>query len=54
MTYEEKKKIADDYLWDTYAASWDTLADTNSLHNCETEEDIIGAAEERYLEDQIS
>lgn len=54
MNYEEKKKIADDYLWKEYSTSWDTLADTNSLHDCETEEEIRDAAEERYLEDQIS
>jgi hypothetical protein len=51
MTYEEKKNIADEYLWEQYQASWDTLSDTNSLHDCETIKDIESAAEERFLDD---
>ena len=54
MTYDEKKKIADDYLWKEYSASWDGLADTNDLHDCETKEEIEDAAQERYLEDSIT
>jgi len=52
MTYEEKKAIADKYLKENYSYfTWDTLSDTNSLHDCETEEDIIDAAEKRLLND---
>jgi len=52
MTYEQKKKIADNYL-DTVTGgglSWDCLPDINSLHDCETEEDIRYSVDER-LED---
>lgn len=51
MTYEEKKKIADDYLKKEYGMTWDTLADTNSLHDAETEEDVIELAQERAERD---
>lgn len=53
MTYEEKKKIADEYLKKNYGGffTWDTLGDINSLHDCETEEDIIEAAQERAEKD---
>lgn len=51
MTYEEKKKIADDYLKKEYGMAWDTLADINSLHDAETEEDVIELAQERAERD---
>lgn len=54
MTYEEKKKIADKYLLNNYGVTWNSLVDINSLHDCEIEKEIIDAAEDRYLEDQLS
>jgi len=53
MTYEEKKTIADKWLTREAFMSWDELADTNSLHDCETEEDIIEACDERLLTDMM-
>jgi len=54
MTYEQKKEIADKWLAENGWPSWDCLADTNSLHDyCETEMDIIEAAEERALADMM-
>ena len=53
MTYGQKKRIANDWLFENGCPSWDCLADTNSLHDCETEEDIIEAADERILADMM-
>lgn len=51
MTYEEKLKIANDHLKSLgLPVKWDDLEDTNSLYDCETEEDIKLAAEERASE----
>ncbi len=47
MDYKEKKEIADAYLSDEYGLHWDGLPDVNSLHDCETIEDIYEACEER-------
>ena len=52
MRYEEKKEIADRYLMVKIGLGWDDLADINSLTDCETEEDIINACEER-LQDEL-
>ena len=49
-TYEEKQKMADAYLLEFAGLTWDDLGDINSLHDCEDEQDIIYACEER-LED---
>lgn len=52
MTYEEKKKIADDYLSNIAGGlGWDDLADINSLHSCDDKEEIIAACQERLMED---
>ena len=51
MTFEEKKKIADNYLNKVAGIDWDTLSDTNSLHDYETEEEIIEACKERLETD---
>lgn len=56
MTYEEKKKIADDIL---SPMSWNELADTNSLHDVEPDgltdqnihDAIYDACNERLLND---
>ena len=36
LTYDEKRKIADDYLDALADLSWDQLADINSLHDAQT------------------
>jgi len=46
-TYEEKKKIANAYLFGVCGMSWDDLADINSLHDCENRDDIVCACQER-------
>ena len=50
MTYDEKKKVADVFLAEFYT-TWDTLADTNSLHDADTEQEVIELADQRYLDD---
>lgn len=50
MTYEEKKKIADQFLIDCIGVGWNDLADINSLNDCETEQEIIEACEARLEE----
>jgi hypothetical protein len=50
MTYNNKKQIADTYLQGKIGLGWDDLPDINSLHDAETEEDIIELCDER-LED---
>ena len=51
MNYEKKKEIADAYLIDIIGVCWNDLADINSLHDCETKEDIIAACNERLGEE---
>ncbi len=53
LSYEEKKKIADEYLsaLTNGIASWDTLSDINSLHDAETIEDIHSLCDDRLGED---
>jgi hypothetical protein len=51
MTYDEKKKIANTFLLETAGVYWDDLSDINSLHDCEDEESIIEACNERLEED---
>jgi hypothetical protein len=53
MNYAMKKEIADTYLEWAYGTSWDELADTNSLHDAETKEDIIDLCEDRANSDMI-
>lgn len=53
LTYEEKKKIADDYILkktDGFAC-WDTLPDRNSLHHADTAEEIHALCDERLEEE---
>lgn len=47
MTYQVKKAIADDYIFQQVSLRWDDLEDINSLHDCETVEDIHKACEDR-------
>ena len=46
-TYNEKKRIADAYLFGVCGLGWDDLADVNSLHDCEDRQDVIYACQER-------
>lgn len=50
MTYEEKLVIADEYLNKEAEVTWEDLPDINSLHDCETVEEIHGACQERLEE----
>lgn len=53
LTYEQKLAIANKHINKRTMGSglgWDDLADINSLHDVESEEDIIELADER-LED---
>lgn len=51
LSYQEKKEIADAYLQKKIGMCWDDLADINSLHDVETEEEIISACDDRCAED---
>ena len=57
MTYNEKKKIADQILQSTVGVNWDDLADTNSLHDVEPDFDqdihdaLYDACNERFYQD---
>lgn len=50
MSYEEKLKIANKWLYENFGVDWDDLPDINSLHDCDTEEEIIDACIERINE----
>lgn len=52
MNYDQKKAIADDYLSSIAGGiGWDDLADINSLHDCETKEDVIAYCIDRLAEE---
>ena len=51
MTYEEKLVIANAYLDEKANLGWEELSDTNSLHDCDTVEEIHAACDERLDED---
>lgn len=51
LSYDEKKVIANQYLMRSAGTTWDDLADTNSLHDCQTRMDIFEACEERLSND---
>lgn len=53
MEYQDKLKIANEYLNSIIGVDWEDLADINSLHDCNTKEDIIEACKERLGEDSI-
>lgn len=48
--YYIKKRIADRYLIRVAGVTWDDLADINSLHDCDSQEEIYAACQDR-LED---
>ena len=50
MNYNQKLQVANIYLSDICGLCWEDLPDINSLHDAETEEDIIDLCKER-LED---
>ncbi len=45
--YNAKLTFADKYVFNICGLSWDDLPDINSLHNCDTKEDIMDACLER-------
>ena len=51
MLYEEKLAIANAYLEKHSGLGWNNFSDINSLHDCDTQEDIIAACNERLEED---
>ena len=52
MNYATKQRLADKYLLGFAGIYWDDLGDINSLHDCETLEDIEEFCNER-LEDAM-
>jgi hypothetical protein len=51
MDYKEKKAIADAYLTKKAGVDWNDLSDINSLHDCDSQEDIFAACDARLEED---
>jgi len=51
MTYEEKLVIANAYLDEKANLGWEDLSDINSLHDCDTVEQIHDACDERLTDD---
>lgn len=51
MNYSEKLVIANKYLYDAVGLGWNDLADINSLHDCEDEDDIHSACHNRMKEE---
>ena len=47
LTYKQKERIANAYLFNIFGMSWDDFADINSLHDAETKLDIIELCQER-------
>jgi hypothetical protein len=50
LTFDEKKRIADNYLNSICGLSWDELPDINSLHDAETKTEIKEMCDERLVE----
>lgn len=50
MTYAQKQQIADNHLFELCGMGWNDLPDINSLHDCETKQDIIEACADRLGE----
>ena len=53
MTYEGKRRIADEYIGNQIGLGWDDLADINSLHDAETKEDVITLCRERMDNEEL-
>lgn len=51
MNYEQKKEIADAYLYEICYTCWDELPDVNSLHDAETEEEIKALCDDRLRDE---
>jgi len=51
MNYDQKKAIADKYLMNQAGMEWDSLADINSLHDAETEDDVKALCNDRLAEE---
>lgn len=51
MEYTEKLAIANAYLEKHAGLGWNDFSDNNSLHDCDTQEDIFAACNERLRED---
>lgn len=50
MTYEEKLKVANEYLESKIGVDWDSLPDINSLHDVCDIEDIHEYCDQRIAE----
>ena len=50
LTYNQKLNIANRYLFGICGMGWDDLADINSLHDCETIEDIKEYCNDRLVD----
>jgi hypothetical protein len=50
LTYSEKEGIANKYLMRKAETSWEDLPDVNSLHDADTEDDVIQLCIERLEE----
>jgi hypothetical protein len=50
MTYTEKLAMADAYLIKKAGMKWNDLNDIDSLHDCDSEEQIIAMCDARLLE----
>jgi len=53
MRYSEKKAVANAYLLKKAGVEWDDLPDINSLHDCDSQEDIFSACDARLEEDEF-
>jgi hypothetical protein len=50
MEYQEKLKIANEYLNNILGVDWEDLPDINSLHDADSKEDIIELCKERIAD----
>ena len=50
LSYDQKLKTANKYLFETCGLTWDDLPDVNSLHDCETKADVYEACDSRLSE----
>lgn len=50
MEYQDKLKIANEYLNDVLGVDWEDLPDINSLHDADSKEDIIELCKQRVAD----
>ena len=50
MEYQEKLKIANEYLNNILGVDWEDLPDINSLHDADSKENIIELCKERIAD----